>query len=276
MPVDTTSAPLPAARALREPVPSSTRHSSALGLESRGAVPLRVAVVKWDRFSGEAIAGVVGGAFPSAVVAIFSGAAMALESFRRQPVDVGIFGLTLPDMDGLDLLALVACEGLARRRLVMTWRTDERTQHELKKADVHAVVETISEGPDRLIRALRQAVAGGPAAPAKREPRAPALETKQEPLVRILSDRELQVLAVLADGSDDATAAEALCLAAATVHTHRQRIMRKLGVQTRTALVRESLRRGVIRFTEHGVLRPGLESALAARRGEDRAANGSH
>jgi len=66
--------------------------------------------------------------------------------------------------------------------------------------------------------------------------------------------------------SDDATAAEALGLRPTTVHTHRQRIMRKLEVQSRTALIREAMRRGVIRFTDFGAIRPGLDGELDERK----------
>jgi hypothetical protein len=42
--------------------------------------------------------------------------------------------------------------------------------------------------------------------------------------------------------------------------------MRKLGVQSRGELMREALRRGVVRIVDGAVLRPGFERALAARR----------
>jgi DNA-binding CsgD family transcriptional regulator len=82
----------------------------------------------------------------------------------------------------------------------------------------------------------------------------------------LLTETELLIFAVIGDGSDDRQAAARLGLSETTVHNHRQNIMRKLGVRARTDLMREAIRRGVVRFTTTGIaLTPGMERALTDR-----------
>ncbi len=88
------------------------------------------------------------------------------------------------------------------------------------------------------------------------------------PLSALLTVSELQVFAVIGDGTDDGQTAERLGLSATTIHTYRQRIMRKLGLQTRAELIKEALRRGIVRLGEDRVLRPGFDEALQGRNGK--------
>lgn len=216
-------------------------------------------MVKWDRFSGESIASLVTGRIGNRDISIFDNATAALHSLRENPVQVGIFGLTLPDMDGADLLDLAVQERLVQRIIVVTWRTDERARQLLKRIGPYALVETRYQGPDKLEEALVWALDYDPSV-SNFNKQGKVVRANAPLLHQILSEREMQVFALLADGSDDQTAAEALGLSKTTIHTHRQRIMSKLGVNTRAALIRDALRRGVIRFTENGTLRPGLHS----------------
>lgn len=228
---------------------------------------LRFVVVKNDRFSAEAIERLIRDEFPAATIVLCHSAADALAQLRSTPADVGVFGLTLPDMDGLDLLNVVVEERLATRRLVVTWRRDERVHALLRQLGIHGTFDSAVEGIKSLAVALRRVVNGQPRfRPAAARPGATGLP--DVPLNRLLSDTELQVLAVIGDGSDDQAAAPRLGLSAKTVHTHRQRIMRKLGVQTRAGLMRVALQRGVVRFGADRVLCPGLEHALEERRAQ--------
>ena len=73
---------------------------------------------------------------------------------------------------------------------------------------------------------------------------------------------ELQVFSVIGDGSDDEVAASRLEMNVHTIHTHRRNIMKKLGVQTRTELMKEAIRRGIVRITAENVIRPGFDFFL--------------
>ncbi|MGZ6565386.1 MAG: response regulator transcription factor, partial [Solirubrobacteraceae bacterium] len=59
----------------------------------------------------------------------------------------------------------------------------------------------------------------------------------------LLSKRELEVLAMIAEGATNADIAERLAIAQSTVQSHTKRVMRKLGVSNRTAAAARYLRR---------------------------------
>ena len=61
-----------------------------------------------------------------------------------------------------------------------------------------------------------------------------------------LSERELEVLRLLADGMSNKELARALFISRATVKSHMENILRKLGVPDRAAAVAEGFRRGLV------------------------------
>src|SRR5262249_34685090 len=63
----------------------------------------------------------------------------------------------------------------------------------------------------------------------------------------VLTKREREVFYLLAEGKTPREAAEALFLSAKTVHTHRQHIMRKLGLRTTTELMRYAIQQRLIK-----------------------------
>jgi DNA-binding NarL/FixJ family response regulator len=62
-----------------------------------------------------------------------------------------------------------------------------------------------------------------------------------------LTDREKQVLKLVAEGRSNKEVAEVLGISVKTAMSHREHLMAKLGAHTRTELIRFALRRGVIR-----------------------------
>ena len=234
------------------------------------AVRERIVVVKGDRLRAEGVAHAALAACPDADVTVLQSAAAAAASLRAEPATLGLIGLDLPDQDGLDLLALIDRERWCRRVLVITGRRDERTLQVLRGARIDGCFDLTAEPAAALVAAIREVATGGTYfRPGRLE--SGRIAAAGPTLAQILTDMELRVFAVVGDGSDDRQAAERLGLSAATVHNHRQNLMRKLGVQTRAELMREALRRGVVRFTETGgVLTPGLEQALAERAARSR------
>jgi LuxR family maltose regulon positive regulatory protein len=92
--------------------------------------------------------------------------------------------------------------------------------------------EAASQGiaPDYVAKLLAAFGAEAPILPAPSTPRLPA-----QPLIEPLSERELQVLRLVATGLSNRDIAEALYISLNTVKTHLQRIYGKLGVSSRTA-----------------------------------------
>ena len=62
-----------------------------------------------------------------------------------------------------------------------------------------------------------------------------------------LTDREQEVLALLAEGENNSEIAEKLVISPKTVARHRENIMRKLNLHSRVELVKYAIRKGIIR-----------------------------
>ena len=65
-----------------------------------------------------------------------------------------------------------------------------------------------------------------------------------------LTDREKQVLKLVAEGGSNKEVAETLGISVKTAMSHREKVMEKLGVHNRTELVRLAIKRGVIRVDD--------------------------
>jgi len=224
--------------------------------------PASTLVVKSDRLCAYAVRRTVAETFPTTTLFICHTGADTLRILRHSPVQFGIFGLGLPDLDGLDLIIRATEERLVQRLLVVSSRNDEHTHQVLRRVPIAGFFDCQAENGDNLGTAIQCAGSGGHYfSPTRRLSAANGRPT----LKQILSDTELRVLAIIGDGSSDQEAADRLGLSATTVHCHRQHIMRKLDIQTRAALMRAAIERGVIRFSSDRVLRPGMEQILAGR-----------
>ena len=232
-----------------------------------------ILVAKWDPLNCYGIAQAARLACPDSTVFECHSAITARTWLQQRTFALGIFGLTFPDGDGLDLVAQILRERTCQRVLIVSGRRDEVTRLGLKEISIDGCFDATTEAPVRLVEAI-QCVARG-SRYFTPEP-GPILASKSATLAQMFTPTELQVFAVLGAGSDDQQAATRLGLSTATVHTHRQHIMRKLSVQTRTELMREALTRGMVRYTTSGcVLTPGFEQILAERAMRNNAAQRS-
>ncbi|MFI6008188.1 response regulator [Streptomyces sp. NPDC051243] len=170
---------------------------------------------------------------------------------RLRP-DVVLMDLRLTD-PGTSPAGADGVDGIEATRRILASTTDVRvvmlTSHG-RTADVLRAVEAGARGyvlkagpPEELFRAVRATAAGGMAlAP---EAAASVVGRAVEP-GPVLSEREVEVVRLLAQGHSNRAIASALFLAEATVKTHLVRIYRKLGTENRAATVSEAVRLGLI------------------------------
>jgi DNA-binding NarL/FixJ family response regulator len=237
--------------------------SSIADDDDQPAAAFRVLIVKCDRLGADALRGTVTQAFCHAQTLVCHTAAEALALLRTSPVFLGLLDLTLPDLDGLDLLTMVTEERLASRLLVVSERHDEHSRLFLRAMRLEGYFDCQTEPAENLCGAVRQVAGGGVYFSRSFQTHA-TLEGKI-PLQALLTETELRVFAVLGGGCDDREAADWLYLSDKTVKTHRQNLQDKLGVHTRAELMREAVHRGVVRYVDGRVLHPGFERALARR-----------
>jgi DNA-binding NarL/FixJ family response regulator len=193
-----------------------------------------------------------------AVVGEASDGAEAMRLLARTPADVVVMDVRMPVMDGVEATRQLCREPDGPRVLVLTtFDTD---------ADAFAALQAGASGfllknvpPEELLSAIR-VVAGGESVVAPRVTRrlldrfAGQLTPPAEADDRIgqLTDREREVLLLVAQGLSNVEIAERLYVAETTVKTHVGRILTKLGLRDRV--------QAVVLAYETGLVRPGPDA----------------
>ncbi|MFE0511918.1 response regulator [Streptomyces sp. NPDC058964] len=167
----------------------------------------------------------------------------AVELARRERADLVVMDIRMPDLDGIEATRLIAAdEDLAGVRVLVltTYDTDENIVEALRAGASGFLVKDTR--PAELLDAIRTVAAGeallspGPTARLiERFLRSPSAPVAGGP--GCLSDREREVLTLVARGLNNAEIAGSLGLSPLTAKTHVSRIMGKLGARDRAQLV---------------------------------------
>ncbi|MFC4945717.1 LuxR C-terminal-related transcriptional regulator [Pseudonocardia sp. GCM10023141] len=167
----------------------------------------------------------------------------ALDQVRELLPDVVLMDLRMPRLDGAGAIAAIARTRPGVRVLVLTTYDED---HEIVRAvSAGAVGYLLTDTPrEELFRAVRAAARGesvlAPAVTAR------LLGRMREPVPDVPSDRELDVLRLVAKGLTNRAIGRSLAISEATVNTHLVHLFDKLGVTDRTAAVTRALERGLI------------------------------
>jgi DNA-binding NarL/FixJ family response regulator len=172
----------------------------------------------------------------------------ALRQARELKPDVVIMDLSMPELNGLQATERLKAERPEAKVVALTLHEDPSYLLQLCKAGAVGYVLKRSAGDD-LIRAIRTVAGGGVHFDATLASKALKGRSGDSPgkdgLHRVdLSEREREVLILLAWGNSNKEIAGELDLSTKTVETYRVRISEKLGLRSRTELVRYALRQG--------------------------------
>ncbi|MBN9153378.1 MAG: response regulator transcription factor [Microbacterium sp.] len=204
---------------------------------------LRLLVVDDHPVVRDGIVGMVSSDPAIEVVGEASDGAEAVRLARVLAPDVVLMDLRMPGMGGVAAIRELQRLGVPARVLVLT--TFDADADVLPAIEAGATGYLLKDAPSaELIRAIRAAAAGevvlAPSVASRLVGRVRASETS------LLSPRELEVLALVADGATNRVAGERLHLSEATIKTHLLSIYAKLGVSDRAAAVAEGFRRGLL------------------------------
>ena len=183
------------------------------------------------------------------VLAEAADGAEAIAAAERLTPDVVLMDLRMPGVDGVTAIAELARRGVPSRVLVLT--TYDTDSDVLPAIEAGATGYLLKDAPrDELYRAVEAAARGQAVL-------SPAVATRlmgqmRQPASEPLSQRELEVLGLIARGSTNREAAERLFISEATVKTHLLHVYAKLGVKDRAAAVATAYERGYLSFRDHG------------------------
>ncbi|MBE1489424.1 response regulator [Plantactinospora soyae] len=169
--------------------------------------------------------------------------AEAIAAGERLQPDVILMDLRMPRTDGVTAIKELARRGVPARILVLT--TYDTDSDVLPAIEAGATGYLLKDAPrDELFRAVEAAARGQAVL-------SPAVATRlmgqiRQPASEPLSQRELEVLALIARGSTNREAAKQLFISEATVKTHLLHVYAKLGVNDRAAAVATAFSRGYL------------------------------
>jgi DNA-binding NarL/FixJ family response regulator len=173
----------------------------------------------------------------------------AVEQSMATRPDVVVLDITMPRLGGLEAARRIRKALPGTKVLVLTMHEDEEYVLEMVRAGASGYVVKESAASELLaaVRALRggQAYFAPAAARAVSEAYLAGGRLPEDPYER-LTDREREILPLLAEGRTNAQVAELLFVSAKTVDNHRTRLMEKLGVHNAAGLVRFATRRGLL------------------------------
>ncbi len=182
-----------------------------------------------------------------ATVAEAGNARDAVFEVRKHKPDVVLMDIVLPDKSGIEATADVLAEAPDAKVLILSMEDDPSYVREAFSAGASGYV--LKEAADtELLAALRQVAAGEryvhPALGARMAAAEVEASTRAE--ADPLSDREREVLRLLALGHTNQEIAKMLFISVRTAETHRAHIMQKLRLTTRAELVRYALAQGLL------------------------------
>jgi len=166
---------------------------------------------------------------------------------REQRWDVVVLDISLPEGNGLDLTADIRRERPETPVLILTMHSEQQYAIRAIKAGAAGFL-TKESAPDRLIEAVRKIAGGGRYVSAElAETLASVLagEAPGQPHDR-LSDREFEILKMLASGRTVSQVAQTLALSVKTVSTHRTRLLKKMNMKTNAELTHYAVRNGLV------------------------------
>jgi DNA-binding NarL/FixJ family response regulator len=180
----------------------------------------------------------------------------AIEACRRLEPDVVLMDVAMPGLGGLEATLAIKDEKPQTRILVLTQYADREYVSRFLKAgasgyvlknaagsDLAAAIRAVHKGglvldPEVARDAVQSGVSGSVAA---------AIASGEEPY-DALTDREKQVLKLVAEGKSNKEVAELLEISVKTAMSHREHLMEKLGLHSRTDLIKFALKLGVIQI----------------------------
>jgi len=171
----------------------------------------------------------------------------ALEQVGKEDWSLVILDVSMPGRSGIDILGEVKTTRPKLPVLMLSMHPEEQFARRALKAGASAYMtkETV---PEELVKAVRKVLAGGRYVSASlAEKLASDLqEPADRPPHEILSDREFQILQMIASGKTVTNIAEELSLSVKTISTYRARMLEKTGMKNTAELIRYAIQNQLV------------------------------
>ena len=205
-----------------------------------GPGPIRVLTVDDHVLIREGVAALIANQKDMGLVGEASNGREAIEQFRSHRPDVTLMDLQMPEMNGIDALIAIRSEFPEARIIMLTTYAGDVLCKRAMKAGAQAYILKGNVRKD-LLDTIRSVRAGKKILHAE-----VAAELATHAADDALSEREIEVLSLIAAGNSNKLVADQLAISEDTVKGHVKSILSKLGVNDRTHAVTAALKRGII------------------------------
>ena len=181
------------------------------------------------------------------VVAEASDGHEAVRLARKHELNIAILDIGMPMLNGIDAAREILKQTPGAQVVLLTMYEEEAYVLEALRAGIRGYVLKAQAAAD-LVAAIREVLRGAVyLSPGISKTVVDAYMGRSELPADPLTDRERQVLQLIAEGKTTKEAAEILGLSVKTADSHRTRIMQKLEIHETASLVRYAIRRGFIK-----------------------------
>ena len=168
-------------------------------------------------------------------------------ALQKNHFDLAILDISMPGESGLDLLTQVKKRHPKVPIIILTFHPESRFGYRALRAGAKGYI-TKDKAPAELIQGIRKVAAGGTYIS---EPLAGMLvfglrAKNGGPVHETLSDREYQIMRMIASGKTIKEIAGGLSLSAGTVYTHRERILGKMKMKTNVDIAHYAVVNGLV------------------------------
>lgn len=203
--------------------------------------PIRVIIADDHVIMREGVALILNNMPDFDVVGQAANGRQAVELVESLQPDIALLDVTMPELNGIDAARLIHQFHPNTKTLMLTMHNDDAIFFDAVQAGASGYVLKGAR-PDELIQALKEVHNGNVylSPPMTRKLVNSYLETAdshKKTRLDLLTERELEVMRLLAQGLTNREVAEKLVISPSTVQTHRSHIMEKLNLSNRTELV---------------------------------------
>jgi len=171
------------------------------------------------------------------ILASCSDGMSCVEAIRSLSPDIALLDVSMPDVAGIEILAIANSERLATRLVFFAASVDDRSLMMLGAAGAYGVILK-DVAPEVLVQALRRVARGQKLFPLlSSDPAASGEQTAVgEKSLTALTDRERQIMRLVSEGLSNKEIGRRLNIADGTIKVHLHHIFQKLDVGNRTVL----------------------------------------
>ncbi|HCJ66374.1 MAG TPA: DNA-binding response regulator [Elusimicrobia bacterium] len=185
--------------------------------------------------------------FPQGIYGESENAQEVLRQVREQDWDIVILDVTLGNRSGLEVLAEIKTMCPKLPVLVLSMHPEDQYGVRMLKSGADGYL-TKESAPEEIVKAIRKILAGGKyVSPSLAERLVLELENNTNKLPHEkLSDREYQVMLMIASGKTVTEIAEVVHLSVKTISTYRERILEKMGMKNNAELIHYAVKNHLV------------------------------